>query len=60
MGCSQVRMRQEQSARFDDFDFAAHNCTRYAGLENEIANCYVNPLVQVINPSLQQVTLQIS
>ena len=44
---TQVRMRQEQAARFDDFDFAAHNPTPFAGLENEIANCYANSLLQV-------------
>jgi hypothetical protein len=40
-------MRQEAASRFDDFDFAAHNPTRFAGLENEIANCYANSLLQV-------------
>ena len=48
--CAQARMRQEQAARFDDFDFAAHNPTPSAALENEIANCYANSLLQA--PSL--------
>ena len=41
-----MRARQEAAARFEDFAFGAHNPTRYAGLENEIANCYANSLLQ--------------
>lgn len=33
--------------RFLEFDFGAHNRTRLAGLENDLANCYINPLIQV-------------
>ena len=32
-----------------DYDFSAHNPTPFAGLENGIANCYTNPLWQVLN-----------
>lgn len=42
----QIRLSEAHTSRFDDFDFAFHNPTRYAGLENEIANCYANALLQ--------------
>ena len=32
-----------------DYDFSVHNPTAFAGLENGIANCYTNPLWQVLN-----------
>ena len=32
-----------------DYDFSVHNPTTFAGLENGIANCYTNPLWQVLN-----------
>ena len=38
----------EAQTRYADFDFAAHNPTRFAGLENGIANCYANALVQAL------------
>lgn len=37
--------------RYLEFDFGAHNRTRLAGLENDMANCYINPLVQARNPN---------
>ena len=43
----QVSMRALHSSRFEDFDFGRRNPTRFAGLENEIANCYANALLQV-------------
>ena len=43
----QVKMRALHSSRFEGFDFERHNPTRFAGLENEIANCYANALLQV-------------
>ena len=42
-------IKQETGARgVWDFDFLSHNRTRFAGLENGIANCYTNPLWQVL------------
>ena len=38
----------DAQTRYADFDFAAHNPTRFAGLENGIANCYANALVQAL------------
>ena len=43
----QIKMRALHSSRFEGFDFERHNPTRFAGLENEIANCYANALLQV-------------
>lgn len=34
-------------AWMQEFDFSRFNKTRFAGLENGIANCYANALVQV-------------
>lgn len=51
-----VLIKQETGARgVWDFDFLSHNWTRFAGLENGIANCYTNPLWQVLYfiPSLR-------
>ncbi|CAL8467279.1 g6816 [Coccomyxa elongata] len=47
-GYRYLTLRQVHSSRFDDFDYALHNPTRFAGLENEIANCYANSLLQVL------------
>ena len=54
MGCC---ASQVHSSRFDDFDYALHNPTRFAGLENEIANCYANSLLQVRDPGTLAVHL---
>lgn len=51
----QVKMRALHSSRFEGFDFERHNPTRFAGLENDIANCYANALLQVrisVNPCI--------
>jgi len=38
----------EAQTRYAGFDFAAHNPTRFAGLENGLANCYANSFVQAL------------
>ncbi|KAF3761547.1 PAB-dependent poly(A)-specific ribonuclease subunit pan2 [Cryphonectria parasitica EP155] len=44
----------------DDFDFEFYNKTRYAGLENHIANSYANSLLQVFHftPLIRNLALQ--
>lgn len=42
-----VALQQQAGVRFDDVDFGKHNHTRFVGLENDIANCYANSLLQV-------------
>lgn len=32
--------------KFEEFDFSFYNKTPFCGLENDIANCYCNPLLQ--------------
>ncbi|KAH8666304.1 PAB-dependent poly(A)-specific ribonuclease subunit PAN2 [Xylariales sp. PMI_506] len=43
----------------DDFDFGFYNKSQYAGLQNHIANCYANALLQVMyfTPALRNVAL---
>ena len=43
-----VALQQLVGVRFDDVDFKRHNRTRFVGLENDIANCYCNSLLQVM------------
>lgn len=44
----------------DDFDFEFYNKTRYAGLENHIANSYANSLLQLLHftPLVRNLALQ--
>lgn len=44
----------------DDFDFEFYNKTRYAGLENHIANSYANSILQVLHftPLVRNLALQ--
>ena len=46
--CQYTRIKQQAGTRFEAFDFSAHNKTRFGGLENDLANCYTNPLWQVL------------
>jgi PAB-dependent poly(A)-specific ribonuclease subunit 2 len=40
-------IRAQSSLRFEEFDFTYYNKTRFAGLENDLPNCYCNALLQV-------------
>lgn len=35
-----------QGVRFEEFDFSYYNRTPFTGLENDLANCYTNALLQ--------------
>lgn len=41
-----VRIKQQQGVRFEEFDFSYYNRTPFTGLENDLANCYTNALLQ--------------
>jgi len=46
---AKMEIRELQShVRFEEFDFSFYNRTKFAGLENSMANCYCNPLMQVL------------
>eukprot|EP00232_Nephroselmis_pyriformis_P020844 CAMPEP_0182864542 /NCGR_PEP_ID=MMETSP0034_2-20130328/7223_1 /TAXON_ID=156128 /ORGANISM="Nephroselmis pyriformis, Strain CCMP717" /LENGTH=596 /DNA_ID=CAMNT_0024996801 /DNA_START=83 /DNA_END=1869 /DNA_ORIENTATION=- len=48
-GYSMVEIQQSSSRqRFEEFDFSYYNKTKFAGLENDLANCYCNSLLQVL------------
>jgi hypothetical protein len=42
-----VRAAARGQLRFEEFDFSYYNRTPFAGLENDLANCYTNALLQV-------------
>jgi PAB-dependent poly(A)-specific ribonuclease subunit 2 len=42
-----VAIKQQQGVRFEEFDFSYYNRTPFTGLENDLANCYTNALLQV-------------
>lgn len=44
----QVVIQQQKGSRYEEFDFSRYNKTRFSGLENGLANCYVNSLLQVL------------
>lgn len=43
-----VTIKKQTGAKFEEFDFSYYNKTPFPGLENGIANCYVNALLQVL------------
>ena len=43
-----VSIKRQKGTRFEEFDFRAYNVTPLSGLENGIANCYMNSLIQVL------------
>lgn len=42
----EIRHADPFSGKFEDFDFSLYNRTVFAGLENDLSNSYVNPLIQ--------------
>jgi PAB-dependent poly(A)-specific ribonuclease subunit 2 len=49
-------IRAQSSMRFEEFDFTYYNKTRFAGLENDLPNCYCNALLQVCGVLCESVT----
>jgi len=45
--CNRSALTAER--RFEEFDFSTYNKTRLPGLTNDLANCYVNPVLQLLN-----------
>uniref|UniRef100_A0A7S3VSI1 PAN2 UCH domain-containing protein n=2 Tax=Dunaliella tertiolecta TaxID=3047 RepID=A0A7S3VSI1_DUNTE len=43
-----VEIRVQAGLKFEEFNFASFNCTRFAGLENDLPNSYANALLQVL------------
>jgi len=44
----EVRLSASRS-KFEEFDFSYYNRTRLPGLVNDLANCYVNPVLQMLH-----------
>lgn len=45
--CNRSAMTAER--RYEEFDFSAYNKTRLPGLTNDLANCYVNSVLQILH-----------
>lgn len=54
-----VTVQKVQQRYIDEFDFSQYNKTPFVGLENDLANCYCNPLLQVLffMPLMKEVVL---
>ena len=39
-------VRAQSGVKYEPFDFSYYNRTPFAGLENGLANCYANALLQ--------------
>lgn len=48
-GLRRVEIKQKPGrGRFEEFDFASYNTTRFAGLENNLPNCYCHAILQTL------------
>ena len=48
-GLKRVEIKQKPGrGRFEEFDFASYNSTRFAGLENNLPNCYCHAILQTL------------
>lgn len=45
-----MQIKQQTGVKFEEFDFSYYNRTPFTGLENDLANCYTNALLQVGAP----------
>lgn len=54
-----VVVKHQTGAKFEEFDFTKYNRTSFSGLENNLANCYTNALLQVLFfcPPMREVVL---
>ena len=43
-----VAIKQQTGVKFEEFDFSYYNKTPFSGLENDLANCYINALLHVL------------
>eukprot|EP00798_Chlamydomonas_sp_ICE-L_P004951 gene4951-34729_t len=43
-----VAIKTQSDTYFEEFDFSFYNRTTFAGLENDLPNCYCNSLLQVL------------
>lgn len=55
-----VIIKHQTGTKFEEFDFSIYNRTPFPGLENGIANCYVNAVLQVLffTQGIRKIALQ--